>query len=47
MLTACNILVGKSEGKSLFGRPRRRCDYNIRMDLKKIGWELVDWIRLV
>jgi hypothetical protein len=37
---------GKSEGKRLLGRPRRRWKNNIRMDLKEIGWEDVDWIHL-
>jgi hypothetical protein len=35
-------LVGKLEGKRPFGRPRRRWEDNIRMDLKEIGWEGVD-----
>jgi hypothetical protein len=39
------ILVRKPEGKRSFGRPRRR--WEIRVDLKKIGWEGVDWINLV
>jgi hypothetical protein len=29
---AYNILVGKPEGKRPLGRPRRRCEYNIRKD---------------
>jgi hypothetical protein len=28
------------------GRPRRRWKYNIRMDLREIEWEGVDWIHL-
>jgi hypothetical protein len=40
-------LVGKPEGKRPFGKPRRRWDYNIRMYLREIGWEVVDWIYLV
>jgi len=28
------------------GRPRRRCEYNIRMDLQEIGSQYVDWIDL-
>jgi hypothetical protein len=28
------------------GRPKRRWDDNIRMDLREIGWEGVDWIHL-
>jgi hypothetical protein len=26
------------------GRPRRRCVDNIKIDLREIGWEGVDWI---
>jgi hypothetical protein len=38
-------LVGKPEGKRLLGRPRRRWE-DIRMDLREVGWEGVDWILL-
>jgi hypothetical protein len=31
------VLVGKPEGKRPLGRPRRRWEYGIRMDLKEIG----------
>jgi hypothetical protein len=31
------VLVGKPEGKRPLGRPRRRCEDEIRMDLKEIG----------
>jgi hypothetical protein len=31
------VLAGQSEGKRPFGRPRRRWEDGIRMDLKKIG----------
>jgi hypothetical protein len=34
MRSAYNILVGKPEGKRPFGRPRRRWEYNINMNLK-------------
>jgi hypothetical protein len=37
------ILVLKPEGKRPLGRPRRRC-VNIKMDLRGIGWDGVDWI---
>jgi hypothetical protein len=40
------ILVGKSEGKRPFGIPRLRWEDNIRMDLRKIEWEAVDWIHM-
>jgi hypothetical protein len=40
------VLVGKPEGKRPLGRPRRRRENGIRMDLKEIGLGCVDWIRL-
>jgi hypothetical protein len=30
--------VGKPEGKRSFGRPRRRWEDNIKMDLSEMGW---------
>jgi hypothetical protein len=43
---ACRLLVGKPEGKRPLGRPRRRWVNNIRMDLREVGWDNVDWIGL-
>jgi hypothetical protein len=43
---AYRILVGKAEGKRSLGRPRRRWEENIRMDLREIGWDGMDWIDL-
>jgi hypothetical protein len=40
------ILVGKPEGKRLLGRPRRRCEDNIKMDFKEMRFGCVDWVRL-
>jgi hypothetical protein len=40
------VLVAKPEGKRLLGRPRRRWEDGIRMDLREIGLGGVDWIRL-
>jgi hypothetical protein len=40
------ILVEKLERKRQLGRPRRRWEDNIRIDLREIGWEVVDWIHL-
>jgi hypothetical protein len=40
------VLVVKSEGKRPLGRPRRRWEDGVRMDLKEIGLGCVDWIRL-
>jgi hypothetical protein len=36
--------VGKPEGKRPLGRPRRRWVDNIKIDLREIGWDGVDWI---
>ena len=41
------VLVGKPEGKSPLGRPRRRWVDNIRMDLQEVGCGYMDWIGLV
>jgi hypothetical protein len=40
------VLVGKPEGKRLLGRPRRRWEDSIRMDLREIGLGSMDWIRM-
>jgi hypothetical protein len=42
-----NILVRKPEGNVPLGRSRRRWEDNNRLDLREIGWEVVDWIHLV
>ena len=39
--------MGKPEGKKSLGRPGRRWEGNIKMDLKKVVWEGMDWIYLV
>jgi hypothetical protein len=41
---AYRILVGKPEGKRPLGTPRSRRVDNIKMDLREIGWNGVDWI---
>jgi hypothetical protein len=43
---AYGILVGKPEGKRPLGRPGRRWEDNIRMDLLEIGSGGMDWINL-
>jgi hypothetical protein len=43
---AYRILVGKPEGKRPLGRSRRRWVDNIKIDLKEIWWDGVDWIDL-
>jgi len=40
------ILVGKPEGKRPHGRPRRRWEDNIKMDLQEVGCGGMDWIEL-
>jgi hypothetical protein len=47
MRNACNISVGKPEGKIPLGRHRRRREDNIREDLREVRWEGVDWMNLV
>jgi hypothetical protein len=44
--TQYNILVGKPGWKGPLERPRRRCEDNIRIDLRKIRWEGADWMHL-
>jgi len=39
------VLVGKHEGKKPLGRPRRRWEDNIKMDIQEVGWGM-DWIEL-
>ena len=36
------VLVGNPEGKRPLRRPRRRWE-NIKMDLREMGWEGMDW----
>jgi hypothetical protein len=43
---AYRILVEKPKVKRPLGRPRRRWAENIKMDLKEIGWDDMDWIDL-
>ena len=40
------VLVGKPEGRRPLGRPRRRWEDNIKMDLGKVGCGYVDWMEL-
>jgi hypothetical protein len=41
-----SVLVGKPEGKIPLGRPRHRWEDNIKLDLKEIGIDGTNWIRL-
>ena len=40
------VLVGKPEGKRPLGRPRRRWEDNIKMDLQEVGGSCGDWMEL-
>jgi len=40
------VLVGKPEGKRQLGRPRRRWEDNIKMDLQEVVCGGMDWIEL-
>jgi hypothetical protein len=41
-----SVLVGNAKGKKPLGRPRRRWEDNIKMDLRDMGIEGANWIRL-
>jgi hypothetical protein len=43
---AYNILVGKPEGRRPLGRPSRRWEDNMKMNLREIGFGDVDWINM-
>jgi hypothetical protein len=43
-MNAYRVLVGKPEGKRPVGRPRRRRVDNIKMNLREIGWDVMDRI---
>jgi hypothetical protein len=43
----CRVLVGRPEGKRPLGRPRRRWEDNIKMDLREIRIDRANWIQLV
>jgi hypothetical protein len=40
------VLVGRHEGKRSLGRPRRKWEDNIKLDLREIGTDGAYWIRL-
>jgi hypothetical protein len=42
---AYNILVGRPEGRRPLGRPRRRWEDNIKLDLREIGFGM--WIGFI
>jgi hypothetical protein len=48
---ATSVLVGKHEGRRPLGRPRRRWEDDIKMDLQEVGWggawTGLIWLRIV
>jgi hypothetical protein len=40
------VLVGRAEGRRPLGRPRHRWEDNIKLDLREIGIDGANWIRL-
>jgi hypothetical protein len=43
---AYSILVGIPEGRRPLGRPRRKWESNIKIDLRETGWGSIEWIDL-
>jgi hypothetical protein len=43
---AYRILVGRPEGRRPLGRPRRRWEDDIGMDIREVGWGGMNWIEL-
>jgi hypothetical protein len=41
---AYRILVGRPKGRRPLGRPRRRWEGNIKINLQEVGWGCMDWI---
>jgi len=41
---AYSFVAGRPKEKRPLGRPRRRCDENIKMDLQEVGWGSTVWI---
>jgi hypothetical protein len=46
MRNAYRFLGRKLEGKGPLGRPRHRLEDNTDMDLREIGWQVVEWMHL-
>jgi hypothetical protein len=43
---AYRALVGKHEERRPIGKPRRRWEDNIKIDLREVGWGGADWLNL-
>jgi hypothetical protein len=46
IINSSKTLIRKRKGKRLFGRPRRGWEDNIKINLKEIGLENIEWIHL-
>jgi len=46
IMSVYRVWVRKLEGKRTLGRPRRRWENNIKMNLQEVGCEGIDWIEL-
>jgi hypothetical protein len=46
MIITYKILVRKSERKRPLRRPRHRWEDNTGLDLREIGWESMEWLRI-
>jgi hypothetical protein len=46
MRNSYSILVGRPEEKRPLGKPGRRWEGNIRINVREIGWEDADWIHM-
>jgi hypothetical protein len=49
MIGVYRVLVGKPEGRRPLGRPRRRWEDDIKMDLQEVGcgvWSVSSWLRI-
>jgi len=40
------VLIGRSECKRPLGRPRRRCEDKVKVDLREIGIDGANWVQL-
>jgi hypothetical protein len=41
---AYRVLLGRPKGRRPLGRPRRKWEDNIKMELQEVGWGCMDWI---
>jgi len=46
VISAYRILEGIPEGKRICGRPRRKCEDDIKRNLNEISWEGAKWINM-